>query len=319
MKINREEALRFIKEHDRFLLLCHDNPDGDTLGSALGLLFACKKLMKHCRVACGDGVPLLYAGLPGAKDVLRSEDAEPIEGEAVIYIDIADAPLCRRSSHLMAKNSLCIDHHATNSDYAAYTYCVPTAAACGEVILDLIHGLGIELDHTMAKCLFYAISTDTGHFAFSNTTAATFAAMAELMAYDLPIADYARDLYKVRSVGKTKLIAAALSRLTMAAGGKGAIITVRHGDYALCGAKQSETEGIIDFARDIRGVEVAALIKELSDGTCKISIRSNGDVDVSAIAASFGGGGHKKAAGFNLLMPPDAAEQTLITLMEEAL
>lgn len=318
MKRNREEALAFLRENHGFLLICHDNPDGDTLGSALGLFFALKKLGKDVQIACGDPVPDKYQSLPGWDAVCFPEDIRQ-DFDAVVYVDCADVGLFRKSRRLMMDNSLCIDHHISNTGYAAGTYCVPTAAAVGEIMLDLIQGLGQLMDHDIAQCLFYAISTDTGHFAFSNTTGETFRAASELMAYGLDVAEFCRQLYRLRSPGSTRLIGRSLSQMETVGRGRGAYTMVSQSDLRETGAKSFETEGLIDFLRDMEGVELCALIKELPDGTCKISLRSNGKVDASHAAGGFGGGGHRGAAGFSLAQPLSQAKETVARLMESLL
>lgn len=318
MKRNKEEALAFLRENHGFLLICHDNPDGDTLGSALGLFFALKKLGKDAQIACGDPVPDKYRVLPGWEKV-RFPGEIRREYHAVIFVDCADTGLFRKSRELMLDNSLCIDHHISNTGYAAVTYCAPTAAAVGQLMLDLILGLDVPLDHKIAQCLFCAISTDTGHFAFSNTTKETFCAAAELMEYDLDIAELCRQLYRLRSPGNTRLIGRCLSRMETVCQGRGAYMEVSQADLRETGAAGFETEGLIDFLRDMEGVELCALIKELSDGTCKVSLRSNGGVDASQEAGRFHGGGHRGAAGFSLAQPLSQAKRTVALLMESLL
>ena len=321
-----KEAAAFIRERASFFIVCHVSPDEDTLGSGLALREALLQLGKRVRIACEDSVPGSCRCLPGHENVLYLGE-EPVEAEAVIYVDTAAIDRAGRYSAFAerAAGSLCIDHHRTNpalegQGFAEVNY-VEDCAASGELVVLLLEELGVQLTPVIGKLLYAAISTDTGNFAYSATTARTFAVMARVMesGFDLPEAN--RELFRSISLKKTRLQSLALYNAEILYGGRAALSTVSMADMATCDATSEDGDGIVDALRDIDTVEVACYLREEQD-RIKASLRSKSSADVALLAKKYAGGGHAKAAGCTLHMPlQDAADlmrgELLVLLTEK--
>ena len=319
MKSNLMPAVEFIRAHDSFLLICHDNPDGDTLGSALGLSFALKQLGKDSRVICGDPVPQKYLQIPGAKTVCLAKDCTPAPLEAVICIDCSSKEMLEKSAHCLHEPSLCIDHHSSNNGYTDVLCCNPKAAATGEYICELFSYLNISITPEIATCILYALSSDTGNFSQINTTAKTLRFAADMMEQGANLAKIYQEIFFCRSLPATRLIGVAISHLELFADGKGALMTLSLEDLKRIGADNAEVEGIINYARAITGVVVCAMLREKEDGSTKVSIRSDGTINVCAIAEGFGGGGHFAASGATLCTPLEDAVITIKEALKKAI
>lgn len=307
-----------INQNDDFLVAAHVSPDGDTLGSALALARALARLGKRAQAVCEDAVPHIYEFLPGAADMLRPENARP--ARVAVAVDCADAQRLGSALPLFraAEKTINIDHHETNNAYADYNF-VEKAGATGEHVLRLINLLGPEPDADMATCLYAAIMSDTGSFAYSSTTPDSLRAAAMLVERGADPARINRRIYRTIPFGKQKLLGATLTGLALHENGRIGLACLSAAGIASCGALEEDTEGIIDHIRDVEGVEVAILIRESAPGVFKVSLRSKHFADVGGIAASMGGGGHKRAAGYTVLGSMEEAASGALTLAREAL
>ncbi len=297
-------------------LICHVSPDGDTIGSALALRLILQKVGLSCDVFCDDPVPELYSFLPGA-DILRTNS--DFVYDLAVGIDCADEARMGHCASIFrsAKQTVCIDHHGTNQGYAQHNIIDASAAAVGELICELSHVLLAAFDDDIALCLFVAISTDTGHFAFDSCTSRTFACMSEIMQFDLDLNALTGRLYRFRSLAKTRLLASVLSTLTIVGNDRGAMLSSTVASMKNSEAKDADYEGIVNYAIEITGVQIAALLRETESGAVKVSLRTKeGEWDAARIAASFGGGGHKRAAGCTLkgMTLPQAQEAIRIAM-----
>ena len=301
----------FIKQNDGFTIISHVSPDGDTLGSSLALYLALGSMGKRASLRCHNEVPVSYSFLPYSGDYGEGEVYKN-----VIAIDCADKGRLSSFAGLFdsAEHAINIDHHETNPEYGEYNLVVPNAAATGEIIFELVASLGVSLNKDIATCLYTAISTDTGNFTYSNTTKNCFKTCAELAAL-VDIATVTRMLYRTRSYSKTLLIKLFIERIQLHAEGKVAVAVISQQDLKSIGSNSSETENIIDYARDIESVEIAALILEVKEGEYKISLRSKQYADVSAIAVRYNGGGHQFAAGCRIRAAQQQAYELLVTEM----
>ena len=293
------EAAAFIRAYDDFTLICHVSPDGDTLGSALALAHGLQRLGKRAQIVCEDHVPVIYRFLPGAEGVLQP--AHVPAADAVISVDCADV---RRTGACMAlftaaKHTLNIDHHRTNTCYAAANYVVQSAAT-GELIYALLVALSVPIDQEIASCLYTAIVTDTGNFAYSETTPDTMRIVAELLESGIDLPTLNRNLLRTIPLHKIKLLGRAITKTAVYDEGRLGIAALSVGDLADCGSTAEDTEGVIDSIRDIDTVEIAALLRECGDGTVRVSLRGKRYADVSCIAQKYDGGGHRLAAGCTL-------------------
>ncbi len=287
-----------IKENDDFLIISHVSPDGDTLGSVLALAHMLEVLGKRVQAVCADRVPHIYGFLPGASRMLLPAQARA--ARVAIAVDCADAQRLDAALPLFeAATVTCnIDHHMTNTEYAAYNYVRGKAAATAEMIFSLLGALDAEPDADAASCLYAALISDTGSFAYSNTTPETLRIAARLMERGAEHSRINRLIYRTIPFQKKKLLGAALIGLELYEDGKIGATCLNREQVASCGAGEEDTEGIIDHIRDIEGVEVALFIRETEAGVYKVSLRSKSYADVGQIAKLLGGGGHMRAAGY---------------------
>ena len=315
----------WLRREDGFTLIAHVSPDGDTIGSSLALFCILQAMGKHVQVVCEQRVPVLYSFLPYADEVKQPEDAGQLPN--AIAIDCADVRRMGRAVELFCSASATgnIDHHRTNSAYGNYVVKDDTASATGELIYAVWQVLGAaeQKDAAVAReiacCLYTAISTDTGNFAYSNTTPETFRVAAGLLETGIDIAGINRKVYRTVPLGKTRLLGFVLSSMQLFEDGRIGAALVTQSDLAHFGASAEDVEGVIDSIRDVDTVEIAILLREGRDGTYKASMRSKQYADVSAIAHIYGGGGHLRAAGCTLEGEPQTLMDKMVDAAKDAL
>lgn len=302
------------------LLFSHVSPDGDCIGSMLALGIALESLGKKIYYFNSGPVPANLRFLPGAGRISGSLP-DPIS-ETIIFIDCSDAErvdgLVTREL-LAGKNVINIDHHISNNQYGTLNWVDFSAAATGEMIYQLIKKLKIPISKDIAINLYTAIITDTGRFSYSNTTDNSFRIAAELVKTGINLADINSVLFERKTLSQMKLLKKALTNLELLEDGKLAVIVLSHQDFEECGAEESLSEGLVNYARSIENVEAAALLKETDNQEIKVSLRSNSWLDVNRVAFRFGGGGHVRAAGCNLKLPLAQAKESIVAALEEAL
>lgn len=307
-----DKLIEWIRARDAFAVLPHISPDGDAIGSALALNSALQKMGKNSFIACTDEVPRMYAFLPGLDSVRKPGD-EPFEPKWLILVDVA-AP--DRIGELIkwkksADGCAVIDHHPTNTGFGDVNLIEPAASSTGEIIEGVIEALGLEIDQDMAIWLYVALSTDTGNFSFSCTTPRSLRIVANLLENGLEMDEYNRLLFHLRTLSRTRLLGAALNGIMLECGGRIAWTVLTEAMFLSCGASQDETEGVVNYLKEIEGVDVAILAVQRGNST-KISLRSNGGLHMGEIASLFAGGGHERAAGLTLDLSPDDAVKTVI-------
>ncbi len=310
------KLIETIKACNDFLIVSHISPDGDTLGSAAALYLAIKAMGKEAVLALEGTVPKKLSFLNEFCSFLKLEELPKREFECGIAVDIATV---RRMGNiagvfLASSNKLNIDHHATNERYGDHNL-IEEKASTGEIMLNMIEGLGVEVSVDMANSLYAAVSTDTNNFVYSNVQPETFETAARLLKYGAKTAELCDMIYYRRSFGATKLIALALSRLKLYHDGKISALYMTLDDIKKCGAKREDCDVLVNYAREIDGVEIAVFVNEMPDGKYKVSLRSNQYADVSAISVKYGGGGHKKASGHVM---DGNVEKILEEIIEEA-
>ncbi len=300
-----EQVADAIRSHDRFLLVTHENPDGDALGSILALKLALDQLGK-------DAVMYLYgnAPLPAEYKFMELEDLRrTLPGDwrerVLVAVDCANESRLGPDPEPLAGAPFVvdIDHHHDNSRFGAVNLVVPNASSTGEVLRDLFAELGVELTPEIAEALYIAVVTDTGRFQYSNTTAKSLRLAAELVEAGADVHRIFQSVYETVQFAKLKLLARALERAQIYDGGRLVVSYLLRTDFTDIGAAEAYSEGIIDYLRAVEGADMAALIREppRSDGPARrVSLRASTDeLDVSAIARKSGGGGHRQAAGFS--------------------
>lgn len=291
-----EAAVELIKESSNIAILSHIMPDGDNIGSCLALYNALVKLGKNVVVVQDDDVPEIYRFLKNSDRIVKPECNYDLD--LVITLDCGDTGRFGKSAKYLENNKIInIDHHISNTNFGLYNIIDTNASATAELVYELINKLEITLDRDICECIYTGIVTDTGQFQYSNTTSATHRIVAELINNGVEPAKVYKDIYQNNSISKTKLIGEALNSIELYYNNKIASITLRKELFEQLGAKDEDSDGIINYARDIKGVEVALLFREIEDGKIKISFRSKDFINVNKIAQKFGGGGHKKAAG----------------------
>lgn len=301
-----------LRENNNFLLITHKRPDGDTLGSAGALCLALRRIGKTAYLYKNPQVTEKY--LKYVDSLFAPENFVP---EKTVAVDLADVGLFPLGFY--GRVDLCVDHHPTNSFYADSTYLLPERASCGEIILDIIKMLTGSVTSDEADLLYTAISTDTGCFQYANTTAETHLAAAELFSSGCNAIQINKELFRSDSLSRLLLEGFIFSNLRSYMNGKINIATVTLEMMEKSGATEDDCDDLASLPGRVSGNLASALIRETSPGQCKVSARSSGDVDVSAICAKFGGGGHTRASGCDLDMSPDDAAELFKTLYKEAL
>lgn len=308
------EIAQALRHHQKFAVLSHVRPDGDALGSQLALALALQKLGKEVRVWNEDGMLEKYSFLPRAQ-LLTQPPGAPEDFDVAVALDTAiqnrlGTPL---ESIRSAKLWINIDHHPSNPRYGDLVCVDPTAPATGQILFEFFKAENFPIDRDIAENLFVAISTDTGSFQYSNTTARTFALAAELVAVGVDVGRVSQQLYESYPRRRIELLRELLRTMRFGAEGKVASFSLSLKTAAELGVLPEDNEGLIDHIRAIRGVVVAVFFEELADGKVRVSMRSKDDaVDVCAICQKFGGGGHTLAAGARIRGTLAEVEQRVV-------
>ena len=312
-----ERMLTAMKQAQRVVLIAHVSPDGDTLGSALALRLALLAIGAVADVVCQDAVPELYATLPGAGTVVPPEKVAGRVYDLAVAVDVSDALRMGDCSPVFeaARSRMVVDHHGTNTRFGEENWVDPDASATGVLVLQLVRALGAELTPEIARCLFVALSTDTGHFQYQNTNAQALRAAADCVEAHIDVAQITEGLYRERPRAKTELLACALRSLTFERGGRLAYMKLSRADFERCGASDAMSEGLINYAIETQGVKVAFLARE-NDAGVKFSLRSRPPYDVAAVCQRFGGGGHVFAAGCTIAAPLDEAVSSMLAAID---
>ena len=313
-KINLLETGNMLLAAQKIVLCCHVSPDGDTLGSALGLARFLEQKGKEVIVFADDHINKSLSFIPGIEKVQRPEEGVIVEADLFVVVDASSfdrVGICNEV--VKAPVLLNIDHHISNTEFADYLYLDAEAAAAGEIMCDLFEAMGWEYDEAIAVDFYTAITTDCGSFRYSNTTSKTMQRAAKLLDYGVKPNEIS-DMLDVRSRKTTELLAKVLPSLTFDYEGKVAHITITNDLYD----KEAQTDSFVSYPRYIEGVEVAIMFKAVEPETTRVSMRSS-NVDVASVALSFGGGGHLRAAGCTIYAPVEEAKAQLLVVVGKAL
>ena len=298
-----ESLLALIRQGNRFLLTSHLSPDGDAVGSELGLARVLRKLGKGAVVWNRDPTPPLYGPLPGSARIHVGEEPPAGFPEAFNAVLVLECPSLDRTGlhEKLAASGLPIvnvDHHLGNQQYGQVNWVDTAAPALGEMIHRLAGTLKVGMGEDTATCLYLALVTDTGDFRFANTTAEAFEAAAALVREGAKPETVSQWLHESRPEPSLRLLGAMLQTLERHDSGRIATAVLTREMFTKAGAGAGDSEGLVDYPRSIAGVHAVAMLREVEDGKYKVSLRSRGDVDVEQVARRHGGGGHKNAAGF---------------------
>jgi phosphoesterase RecJ-like protein len=287
-----------ILGRQRFLITSHARPDGDSIGSQLAMAFALDALGKDVRIVNADPAPEHYEVFPGMERIEIAPHADA-DADALIVMECSD--LSRTGvSGLDPHFIINIDHHAGNRLYGAINWYDESAAACGEMVFDIIRGLGVPLTREIATHVYLAILTDTGSFHHSNITPRTFDICRQAVEAGVNPGAMARSVFDSNSFGKLKLIGALLDSMELVDDGRLAVLYMDDAMLEACGCTHNDTEGVINLPLTAREIQAVVFFKVSQADVVRVSMRSKYDVDVRQVANEFGGGGHKNAAGFTV-------------------
>lgn len=279
----------------RFVLSSHARPDGDAIGSQLAMAFALDALGKEVTLVNRDPVPGPLAALPGTSRIVV---ADRVDGAYDAAIIMECSSLDRTGVGGLDQSPVInIDHHQGNTAYGAVNWFDPAAAACAEMVFDVIVALGVPLSREIATHLYVGILTDTGSFHYSGTSARTFDIARQLVEAGVEPSTVARTVFDSNTLGRLKLFGAVLSAIELEHGGRLAVMKVDHAMTSAAGGTYEDTEGLINLPLTVREIRASVFFKELGPTEHRVSLRSKGAIDVAAVARQFGGGGHKNAAG----------------------
>lgn len=314
MTVDLQTAIKRLKEKDNIVILLHQFPDGDTIGCGYSLYFALTALGKKARVECADGIGARYSY------IIEGVEFEKFTPEFVVAVDVADRRLLGAKAEEYPHIDLCIDHHASNSLFADETYVDAESAAACEILYSIVKELCGSISKPAAAALYTGISTDTGCFKFTNTTAKTHIIAAELMKTGIDYGEINRIMFDTKSKARLLVEKEALNTIKFLCDDKVAIMTVTKEMREKSGAHDSELEGITGLPRTIEGVLLGITIRERNDtSVCKISARSHEPISASDFCERFGGGGHARAAGCEIKLPKEKAFEALAKAAEETL
>lgn len=309
-----------LREKESFLMLTHVNPDGDAIGSSLALALALRRLRKKVTLVRVDELPETYRFLPGADLYVPYQQVDG-EYDVALFLDCGDLDRvgAARSVVDRAKVKVNIDHHVTNTYYGDYNYIDPLVSSVGEQIYQMLHAAEIALDKDIATNLYVAVATDTGSFRYENTHVDTHMIAAALLMEGVEPGEISNQVYETRSLAAVRLLGAVLATLQVSRDGQVVWLTLTRRTLADTGATDDDTEGLVNYARSVRGVEVGVLFREVEGGEVRVNFRSKSRVDVSAIASQFGGGGHPRASGATASGTLEEVTDRVLTAVAEAL
>ena len=312
----RATVLHELRDRERFVLLTHENPDGDALGSLLGMYGVLQALGKDVQMFMAPSelpLPDEYGFMDFAQ--LRTDAPADLADRTVVFLDCGN--IDRNPAEAFKADDariLNLDHHHDNTCFGAVNHVVVEASCTAEIVWDLARALGVTPTPQVAEALYVGLITDTGRFMYENTTARAHVMAAELLDAGVDVHRVYRELYEDLPYAKLDLLGRALGKLERHDDGRLTLARLTRADFAAADADDSASEGIVDHLRAVAGTLVAGLARELPDGRKKVSLRAtDGSVDVSVIARAAGGGGHRQAAGFSTSL----GDAELVTFLRE--
>ena len=319
-----DKFLEVVEQNDRFLVVSHTSPDGDAIGSTLAMGLVLEALGKDVVFYNRDAVPYNFGFLEGA-DAMVTEVAEDAEIDVTVVLDCAEPGRIGENfpERGWGETVMVVDHHKTWDDQFADVYVRDVkAAATGELVYRVAVAAGVSLTKAVAEALYCCVMTDTGSFRYSNTSRTTFRIAGELIDAGVEPWRMTSQIYESQPKERLELLALVLDTLELSHCGRLAFLRIENKMFEATGTGPELTDGFINYARSVRGVEVATQLREHGEDLWRVSFRSRGKVDVSALAAKFGGGGHYNAAGCKIEGTSDdivaKLSQALVDLLEES-
>ena len=315
-----QRIVEAIRAKQRFVIASHSRPDGDSIGSQLAAAYALRALGKQVTIVNADPAPPPLMQFPGVPDIQIANrvDVEPGDDAAVIVMECGD--LARTGvAGLERFFVINIDHHPGNTSYGQLNWFDETAAACGELVFDLVGALDVPLSREIATHIYLAILTDTGSFHYSSISPRTFDICRQALEAGVDPVLVARNVYDSNNMGRLKLFGAVLSAMQIDPTGRIAIVYLDQRDGARAGGTYEDTEGLINLPLTVKEIQAVVFFKQSEGDEYRVSMRSKGDIDIGSVAKEFGGGGHKNAAGCTVTGPIDALQKTFIEKIERAI
>ncbi len=314
-----QEVAERVRVGRNFLITSHRNPDGDALGSGLGLQRLIRRLGKTAAMQVRDGFNRALYNIPGAHEVAVTDTLPPDYPNGYDAIFTMECPEVERTGYPVLPGPVVnIDHHLGNTMYGEINYLDLEAPSVGEMVMQLNRNfLRVPLDAETATAFYVSLASDTGFFRYHNTTLRAFQAAEELVRAGAVPGDISLWINESNSRGSIKLLGLCLTTLEVTPDGKIATIELPKHFFADAGATPEDTEGIVNYGRSIDGVLVSALLKEIDDKTTRVSMRAKPGIDVQAVASMFGGGGHKAASGCTMPFGMPEAKRKLISILEQ--
>ena len=311
LKTPKTDICDAIHARRRFLITSHARPDGDSIGSQLAMAYALEAMGKDVRLVNADPAPEHYMEFPGVDRIEIARSVTETDAEALIVMESGD--LARTGvAGLEGRFTINIDHHQGNRHYGSLNWVDESAAACGEMVFDLIDALGVPMTIEIATHVYLAILTDTGSFHYGNITPKTFDMCRRTVEAGVNPGAMARRVFDQNSFGKLKLIGALLAEMDLLDGGRLAVMYLDDDIMNATGTTYNDTEGLINLPLTAREIQAVVFFKVGADGDIHVSMRSKYDVDVRAVAVRHGGGGHRNAAGFKVKGPLSAVRNGII-------
>lgn len=313
------EIVKLIAQAGGIAIFPHVSADGDAIGSSLALALALKNAGKKVIVYLEENIPTVYRFLPGIELACFYTQDEVMDIN--IALDTGDVGRLgtRGDAFFEAPCTINIDHHVTNTKFALLNFVDDMSASTGEIVYTLLKKLKLGIDRDIAACLYTAVSTDTGGFKYSNTTSETHRIASELLATGIDIGELSQRIFDNTTYTKLKLTQKAIELLELHENAKLAAVAISQADLQATGAKDEDCDGIVNIGRSIEGVEVSVLVKEKNAEEVRVNLRSKTHVDVSEVAAAFGGGGHKRAAGCTVKGSLQEVKEQMIKVLKEKL
>lgn len=312
MDISLAQAAALLRQKERIWILSHRNPDGDTTGSAFALQYGLQQLGKKARVLCSDPLPQKFS--------FFMQEAAEFEPDAIVSVDIADKTLLGASlESLYERLDLCLDHHKINRMEDVPRYVDMHASATCEIVFELLQELQVEVDERTANALYTGICTDTGCFQFSNTTPKTHRIAACLMECGAHAEEINRNMFGTKTKSRILVERRVLDEMEFAYEDRVALTVISQQLVEETGIAAEDLDGVAAIPRQIEGVEVGITFREREDGSYKVSVRTVAEVDAAALCATFGGGGHARAAGCAFAEDLKTAKQKLLDAVGQKL
>ena len=312
-----QQIVDAIHQKHRFVVSSHARPDGDSIGSQLAFAYAARALGKEVTVVNRDAAPPPLMAFPGVPSIQIADHVSGDFDAAVIMEcgDLARPGVAGLEQYFVIN----IDHHPGNTNYGALNWFDESAAACGEMVFDLVTALKVPLSREIATHIYLAILTDTGSFHYSSISPRTFDICRQLLDAGVDAVEVARNVYDSNNMGRLKLFGAVLSAMQIDPSGRIAIVYLDHEMARAAGGTYEDTEGLINLPLTVKEIQSVVFFKQSEGDDYRVSMRSKGEIDIGAVAKEFGGGGHKNAAGCSVTGPIDQLQKVFLEKIEQAI